>query len=128
MAERRQASRQKSFLRGLVYLGNSPSAVSCLVRDMSDSGARLTFSAPIAATEMLELHIPVKGQTLRGKVKWREADEIGISFISDAGVETPPAGDDELAVRVARLEGEIVALKQMIKRLQKATARITDAA
>ena len=128
MAERRKVSRQKSFLRGLVYLGNSPSAVSCLVRDLSDTGARLTFSAPIAATEMLELHIPVKGQTLRGKVKWREADEIGIAFVGNAAVEAPPAGDDELAVRVARLEGEIVALKQMVKRLQKATASITDAA
>ena len=128
MAERRQASRQRSFLRGQVYLGNSPSAVNCLVRDMSDTGARLTFSAPIAATDMLELHIPVKGQTLHGKVKWREADEIGIAFISDTGVEAPPAADYELAVRVARLEGEIVALKQMIKRLQKATASITDAA
>lgn len=128
MAERRQASRQKSFLRGLVYLGNSPSAVSCLVRDLSDTGARLTFAEPVAATELLELHIPVKGQTLRGKVKWREADEIGIAFVSDTGAETPSAGDDQLAVRVARLECEIVALKQLIKRLQKATASITDAA
>jgi hypothetical protein len=128
MAERRQASRQKSFLRGLVYLGNSPSAVSCLVRDMSDTGARLTFSTPIAATEMLELHIPVKGQTLRGKVKWREADEIGIAFISDAGIGTQSTSDDELVVRVERLEGEIAALKQIVKRLQKTTASITDAA
>jgi hypothetical protein len=128
MAERRHVSRQKSFLRGLVYLGNSPSAVSCLVRDLSDTGARLTFSEPIAATEMLELHIPIKGQTLRGKVKWREADEIGISFAGNAAVEAPPAGNDEMAARVARLENEIVALKQMIKRLQKATASVTDAA
>ena len=128
MAERRQASRQKSFLRGLVYLGNSPSAVNCLVRDMSETGARLTFSAPIAAIDTLELHIPVKGQTLRGKVKWREADEIGIAFISDAGAESPSASGDELAVRVERLEGEIAALKQMIKRLQKTTTSITDAA
>lgn len=128
MAERRQAPRQRSFLRGLVYLGNSPSAVSCLVRDMSDTGARLTFSAPIATTEMLELHIPVKGQRLRGKVKWREADEIGIAFVSETAVATPPLSDDELAMRVARLEGEIAALKQTVKRLQKATASITDAA
>ena len=128
MAERRQASRQRSFLRGLVYLGNSPSAVSCLVRDLSDTGARLTFATPIAAIDTIELHIPVKGQTLRGKVKWREAEEIGISFVSDAGVEAPPAGDDELAMRVARLEGEIAALKQMVKRLQRTAASITDAA
>lgn len=128
MTERRQATRQKSFLRGLVYLGNSPSAISCLVRDISDTGARLKFSGPVAASETLELHIPVKGQTLRAKVKWRETDEIGIAFISDAGVGVQPASDDELAVRVARLEGEIAALKQMIKRLQKPTSSITDAA
>ena len=128
MAEQRRAPRQKSFLRGLVYLGNSPSAVNCLVRDMSDTGARLTFSAPIAATEMLELHIPLKGQTLRGKVKWREADEIGIAFISDAGIETRTASDEELAVRVERLESEIATLKQMIKRLQKTATGVTDAA
>jgi len=127
MSERRQASRQKSFLRGLVYLGNSPSAVSCLVRDISDTGARLTFSAPIAAPDTLELHIPIKGQTLRGKVKWRENNEIGIAFLSDAGVGVQSASDDGLAVRVARLESEIVALKHMIKRLQRAT-HITDAA
>jgi PilZ domain len=128
MAERRQASRQKSFLRGLVYPGNSPSAVSCLVRDLSDTGARLIFSAPIAATELLELHIPVKGQRLHGKVKWREGNEIGIAFVGENAVEAPPVGDGELAMRVVRLEGEIAALKQMIKRLQKATSNITDAA
>ena len=128
MTQRRQEFRQRSFLRGLVYLGNSPSAVDCLVRDLSDTGARLTFTAPIAATEMIELHIPVKGQTLRGKVKWREANEIGVAFVSDAGHEAPPASDDELTMRVMRLEGEIAALKQTIKRLQKATTSITDAA
>ena len=127
MSERRKASRQKSFLRGLVYLGNDPAAVDCLVRDISDTGARLTFSAPVAARETLELHIPVKGQMLRGKVKWRENNEIGIAFISDAGVGVQSASDDELEARVKRLEGEIVALKHMIKRLQRA-ASITDAA
>jgi hypothetical protein len=128
MAERRQTSRQKSFLRGSVYLGNNPSAVSCLVRDLSDTGARLSFSAPVAAAETLELHIPVKGQTLRGKIKWREADEIGVAFVSDAGVETQSASNEELAVRVERLEDEIAALKQTIKRLQRTTTCVTDAA
>ena len=126
MAERRQASRQKSFLRGLVYLGNSPSAIDCLVRDLSDSGARLKFSGPITAPDTLELQIPVKGQTLRAKVKWREAEEIGISFISEASAQ--PASDEKLAVRVERLEGEIAALRQMIKRLQRPANGMTDAA
>ena len=128
MAERRHVSRQKSFLRGLVYLGNSPSAVDCLVRDLSDAGARLIFSAPVAVTETIELHIPVKGQTLHAKVKWREGEEIGIIFVSDGAAATLPVGDDALAMRVARMEGEINLLKQMIKRLQRAATHTTDAA
>jgi hypothetical protein len=32
MAERRQSSRQKSFLRGCIYFNNRRSAVDCLVR------------------------------------------------------------------------------------------------
>ncbi len=126
MSERRQASRQKSFLRGLVYFGNSPSAADCVVRDMSDTGARLKFSGPITATDTIELHIPVKGQTLRGKVKWRETDEIGIAFVTDASAQ--PAHDEELTARVERLEGEIAALKLMIRRLQRPAGGMTDAA
>lgn len=126
--ERRQTTRQKSLLRGLVYLGNSPSAVSCLVRDVSDTGARLKFGGPVTTPDTLELHIPTKNQVLRARVQWREADEIGVSFVSETGVTGAPAGDGELAARVQRLEGEIAALKQMIKKLQRATGAITDAA
>lgn len=126
--ERRQAQRQKSLLRGLAYLGNSPSAMNCLVRDISGTGARLKFSGPITAPDTLDLHIPAKNQTLRCRVKWREADEIGITFINTTGVEGQPASDDELATRVKRLEAEIATLKQMIKKLQRSAGGITDAA
>lgn len=125
--ERRQTTRQKSLLRGLAYLGNSPSAMNCLVRDVSDTGARLKFGGPINAPDTLDLHIPVRNQTLRCKVKWREVDEIGVGFITEAGTATAPGGEEDLAARVERLEGEIAQLKQMIKRLTRSNA-ITDAA
>ena len=125
--ERRQSSRQKSLLRGLVYLGNSPSAVNCLVRDVSESGARLKFGGPVTMPDMLELHIPNKNQVLRAKVKWREADEVGISFVAESGVDSTPAGETDLAARVERLETEIAQLKLMIKRMARPTG-MTDAA
>jgi hypothetical protein len=126
MTEKRRASRQKSYLRGLVYFGNSPSAIDCLVRDFSEAGARLKFSGTVASTDTLELHIPVKGQTFNAKVIWWDGDEIGITLITDGDVAS--AGDEELSVRVGRLEGEIAALKQLIKRLQKTPKIDMDAA
>jgi hypothetical protein len=65
MKEQRQAPRQKSFLRGFVYFGNSPSAVDCLVRDISDTGARLKFSGGFPAADIIDLHIPIKGHPSR---------------------------------------------------------------
>jgi hypothetical protein len=128
MTEKRRAPRQKSFLRGLVYFGNSPSATDCIVRDISDTGARLKFSSPPATTDFLDLHIPVKGQTLHCKVQWRAADEIGITFVSASAMSAAPSGDGELSDRVARLEAEIATLKQLIKRLQKNSDSKTEAA
>ena len=128
MSEKRQAPRQKSFLRGLVYFSNSPSGTDCLVRDISESGARLKFSAPPTATENLELHIPVKGQTLHARVQWRDGDEIGIAFITDAAMDRSHSKGDELSIRVSKLEAEIASLKQLIKRLQKNNGNISDVA
>lgn len=128
MADKRLAARQKSFLRGFVYFGNSPSAVDCTVRDISDTGARLKFSGTPLVTDTLTLNIPIKGQTLHAQVKWQCAGEIGIAFIDAPAVGSTPANDAELSVRVEKLETEIIALKQLIKRLQNNTSTITNAA
>ena len=127
MTEKRRASRHKSFLRGYMYIGKSPFPVECLVRDVSDTGARLKYSGQILATDIINLHIPNKGQILRAKVQWREADEIGISFVSNSTMSGLVSDDVDLTARVARLEAEIEALKR-INRLSKNTDDKTQAA
>lgn len=128
MTEKRQTPRQKSLLRGFVYFGNSPSALDCIVRDISDAGARLKFPGSFPTSDIIDLHIPVKGQTLRGKVQWRRADEIGIAFVSASARSDVDQRDGELSDRVARLEADITALKQLIKRMQKNSDGKTEAA
>jgi hypothetical protein len=58
MLERRQAPPQRSFLRGLVYFNNRQSAVDCLIRDISDLGARLKFPDSVVLPDAIELYIP----------------------------------------------------------------------
>jgi hypothetical protein len=136
MTEHRDAPRQKSLLRGYVYFGTSPNAVECIVRDISESGARLKFQYPPAAVEVLDLHIPVKVQKLHANVKWQQNDEIGVTFAFASALAAPPsstlaasqASEAELAKRVYRLETEIVALQQLVKRLQQKIGSKTDAA
>jgi hypothetical protein len=122
-SDRRRATRQKSFLRGCLYFNNRRSALDCLIRNISTSGARLIFSDTVTIPDLVDLYIPQKEQTLRSQVHWRHGDEIGVAFVGAqaSGVEQT-ANVDELAERVQKLEGEIAALRKMLKRLKAEVA------
>jgi PilZ domain len=127
MSERRRATRQKSFLRGCIYFNNRRSALDCLIRDISQTGARLIFSETVSIPDVVDLHIPQKDQMLRVHVQWRHGEEIGIAFAAAAVTPDQPA-DGDLAQRVTKLEAEIAALKKMVKRLKADAAGGADEA
>src|SRR6202163_5078730 len=85
--ERREGSRQKSFLQGRIFFNNRRTSIDCLIRDISEHGARLKFSSMTATPDVVELYVPNKDESYRAKVQWRNADEIGVGFDSD---ESPP--------------------------------------
>jgi hypothetical protein len=126
--QERQAPRQKTFLRGFVYFEGSPLAVECLVREMSETGARLKFATPPPPIHDIELHIPIKGHKCTAKVIWRAADEFGVTFVDASKGGNSGPSDGELSDRVARLEDEIVALKQLIILKRKPSESKTEAA
>jgi hypothetical protein len=117
MAERRQAIRQKSFLRGCVYFNKRRGALDCLIRDYSEHGARIIFSQAVNVPDLVDLYIPQKEQTLRARVQWRCGDEIGLAF-PDAVRAADGSRDGELALRVAQLESEVAGLKRLVKKLK----------
>ena len=117
MGERRRSVRQKSFLRGCVYFNKRRSAVDCLIRDISDEGARIIFSDTVSVPDVVDLYIPQKEQTIRAHVQWRHGDEIGLLF-SDACRAGATPQDMELTQRVAQLETEIAALRRALKKLK----------
>ena len=85
MSERRVAPRQKSFLRGCIYFNNRRSVMDCLVRDLTEDGARIIFSHAVNVPDIVELYIPQKEQTLRARVKWRRGDDVGLDFTEPRG-------------------------------------------
>jgi uncharacterized protein YceH (UPF0502 family) len=117
MGERRGTRRQKSFLRGFVYSDKRRGVMGCLVRDLSEEGARIIFSETVTIPDVLNLHIPQREQTWRAHVQWRRGDEIGLAFTEATPVAV--AQEIELAKRVAQLENEIAALQRTIKQLKR---------
>src|SRR5712675_965592 len=119
MSERRNATRQKSFLRGCIHFNHRRTVIDCLVRDISDTGARLIFSDSVSVPDVVDLFIPQKEQTLRAHVQWRRGDELGVAFAKNAKAPAPSRhADGDLAERVEKLEAEIASLKKVIKRLK----------
>lgn len=127
--EPKVAVRQRTFLRGTVYYDNRRASIECTIRDLSDSGARLTFEHPVTVPDSIELFIAQKQQTLPAHVRRREPYEIGIAFEIERALEPRRTADAELQTRVETLEAEIKVLKRM---LAKVAAKVlppdTDAA
>jgi PilZ domain-containing protein len=117
MDERRASRRQKSFLRGIVYFDKRRSETACLVRDLSEDGARIILSQTVTIPDLIELDIPQREQTVIARVEWRRADEAGLSF-SKPGMATSQR-EDQLIKRIAELEAEIATLERTIRRLKR---------
>jgi hypothetical protein len=118
--EKRKLVRQSLFLRAFICTPQNNSIIDCIVRDISETGAKLRFRCRPSITDSLELYIPAKGQIAQSKLVWIDNCEVGVSFDSIVTVGTAPSSSDgELSVRMARLEDEITALKKVLNRLQK---------
>ena len=118
MGERRGSRRSKSFLRGFVYVSRKRGALACLVRDLSEKGARIVFSDNVTLPDVVDLYIPQREQTLRARVEWRRNDEIGLGFTATERTAEAPPSATEVVQRVAMLEAEIASLRVLLKRLK----------
>lgn len=119
MEERRQNIRQRTFLRGRVIYDHGRGSAECVIRDMSDRGARLQFAGAVPLSDQVELQIPTRGETFRATVRWRAGDEAGLSFRL-AGERSAVEGGGDLAERVALLEQELAQMKKQLRRFIQA--------
>ncbi len=128
MGERRGSRRSKSFLRGFVYVSRKRGALACLIRDLSEKGARIIFSDTVTLPDVVELYIPQREQTLRARVQWRRNDEIGLAFTAAERTPDTAPSAAEVVQRLAMLEAEIVSLRALLKRLKGEKSPAADEA
>lgn len=88
--------------------------MDCIVRNMSQNGARVAIESTVAVPREFDLMVQQKGESRRARMIWRNEKEIGVVFCDDdAGkiisIETArrikklEADRDTLARRVAQL-------------------------
>lgn len=123
MIERRAQARQKTFIKGRIYFNNRLSSVDCIVRDITERGARLEASENVALPSAFDLHLPNKDEHFHAQVEWRKGNYLGVSWCGEAaakpGAESGSRSDASIADRVARLEYELAVLQRRFDSLQQ---------
>ena len=56
--------------------------IDCLVRNISEAGARLVFASPAVIPAEFDLLFSQKGSTRRAQVTWRKELDVGVQFLS----------------------------------------------
>ena len=76
----RRAPRHRTFLGGKLIYGQGYS-VDCVVRDMSDMGARLQLPVDLPIPDQVQLLELKSGIAFDARVVWRNYPMVGIAFI-----------------------------------------------
>ena len=81
MEEHRTIQRRRTLLSAKISFNNSGSTLSCIVRDLSDGGARLQFEIPKDVPAEFDLILTNGNQKFASKVAWRSGNQVGVQFV-----------------------------------------------
>jgi hypothetical protein len=127
MEEHRTAGRRHAFLKAEIRYNNGLFTVPCIVRDISDTGARIELHGTVSLPKTFDIFIEKRNQTRPASVRWIRGNEVGIAFTdaqpaADPAAAAPQAasavlGNSDLAERVAKLEGEVAELRSLLEKI-----------
>jgi len=76
----RRATRKRVLKGGTIVFNNRSSTLSCTVRDISETGARLRVQKDQLVPSDFDLMIEVDGLEAPCSVAWRRGEEFGVVF------------------------------------------------
>lgn len=123
--EKRTEPRKKTFMKGRILFNGGASSMDCLIRDLSEHGARLELTDTAILPEVFDLYILHKDTTYRSTVRWRNGGSFGVTFGTTKKAEVPAPDTIDIAAlqrRIAELEAENATLRSLIGKAPPATA------
>jgi hypothetical protein len=115
MLDRRQNARDKVMFGGVAEIGEHRAIRDCVVRNISESGARIEFSNDVNLPKQpMRLTIARKGRSFLAKVIWWRDNFVGVAFGEESRSELPVS---DLAERLRRSEQKKLQLQRRIKAL-----------
>jgi len=81
--EKRVSRRKRTLKAGTIAYNDHHFTAPCMVRDMSDTGARIKFDESAIVPETFVLEIELDAINVGCEVVWRRINEVGVKFTSD---------------------------------------------
>jgi hypothetical protein len=113
MQDRREIVRDKVFLGGVAEINQAGSRMNCVVRNFSDSGACVEFDSAKSIPEQVNLTISRKGRSYLARAIWRQANRVGLAFLTMI----TDAPESDLDARLRRSEKKKRQLQRRINQL-----------
>lgn len=85
--ERRASPRRKTRFKATVVYGAERSTVNCVVRDLSETGARLKLDLPGDLPTTFHLIWVADRAVLEVEAVWRSQGEMGVKFLSKHNIQ-----------------------------------------
>ena len=71
MNENRISERTRTFLKGRIEYSNGQVSMDCLIRDLSETGARVAVSDSVTLPDHFRLFIPKTNRWMNARTRWR---------------------------------------------------------
>ena len=110
-------------MAGTISFNKGLTTCECVIRNISEGGARLDVGSAVSLPSFFHLYIPMQQKQLYAELKWQSENEAGIQFCDQeraagAMLERPDQGPSAAwRRRVRELEEEVVRLQNRILQL-----------
>lgn len=117
--DQRPASRVRTIMQGRIVFNNGSATLDCVIRNLSETGAKLELSSSVTIPDRFQLVIPRRSETRRARIVWHRDELMGIAF-ENAAEHTPEAGS--MASRLKSAQDENARLRRCLAELKSQTA------
>jgi len=81
--EKRACHRPRQFKGGSIIIDWENSTIDCIIRDMSDAGARLRIASQLGVPNLFDLVALSANNEFKCEVVWRRGFEVGVKFVQE---------------------------------------------
>jgi hypothetical protein len=78
--ERRDSERHKALKGGRIVFNNLASSIDCIIRDRSESGARLDVDTVLGIPDRFELVFSDGSRPRQCRIRWKTGHALGVRF------------------------------------------------